>query len=41
MRTPRVKNNFCFFYAPGVNHDEATREEFYDELRTGVDKYTK
>ena len=29
----------CFFYAPGVHHEEDRREEFYDELRKGVDKY--
>ena len=29
----------CFFYAPGEHHKEERREEFYDELREGVDKY--
>ena len=28
-----------FFYAPGVQHKEKYREEFYDELRKGADKY--
>ena len=30
-----------FFYAPGMNHDEGTRAAFYDELRKGIDTYTK
>ena len=28
-----------FFYAPGIQHEAKCREEFYDELRMGVDKY--
>ena len=28
-----------FYYAPGMNHDEGTRESFYDELRRGIDTY--
>ena len=28
-----------FFYAPGANHSEKIREDFYDELRKGIDKY--
>ena len=40
----RMKNSqdeciFAFFYAPGANHDEKKREEFYDELRKGIDRY--
>ena len=39
METPIDEILICFFYAPGVHHEEDRREEFYDELREGVDKY--
>ena len=39
MKTKQEERVFCFFYAPGVNHKEKCREEFYDELRKGAEKY--
>ena len=41
MKSPLEENIFCFFYASGLNHEEGTREMFYDELRKGVDKFAK
>ena len=40
----RMKNStsekiICFFYTLGVNHKEECREELYEELRKGIDKY--
>ena len=42
----RLKNKigeiiFCTFYAPGQNHSESERMKFYDELRSGCDRYIK
>ena len=40
MKSPEELCLFVFFYAPGANHDEKCREEFYDELRKGVDEHS-
>ena len=39
MKSPDNESLIAFFYAPGANHDEKHREEFYDELREGIDRY--
>ena len=39
MKSPDNESIITFFYAPGANHDEKHREEFYDELREGIDRY--
>ena len=39
MKNPSEENIFCFFYAPGSHHEEKLREQFYDELRKGIDKF--
>ena len=39
MKSSQDERVFAFFYAPGVNHNEKCREEFYDELRKGVEQY--
>ena len=39
MKNSQDECIFAFFYAPGANHDEKKREEFYDELRKGIDRY--
>ena len=39
MNSSEDESIFGFFYAPGVNHEEKCREEFWDELREGVDQY--
>ena len=41
MKSPQEENVFCFFYCPGISHEEETREMFYDELRNGVDKFAR
>ena len=39
MKTKQEERIFGFFYAPGANHEEKCREEFYDELSKGVENY--
>ena len=41
MKSSDNESIIAFFYAPGANHDEKQREEFYDELREGIDRYKK
>ena len=40
-KTTKQERIICFFYAPGDHHKERIRQEFYDELRRGVDKHPK
>ena len=35
----RRKNILFFLRASGANHEEKNREEFYNELREGVEEY--
>ena len=39
MKTSKKERIFGFFYAPGAHVDEKTRESFYDELRTGIERH--
>ena len=40
-KSTKQEKIFCFFYAPGEHHKERIRQEFYDELRSGLDKYPR
>ena len=33
------RKNIWFFYAPGANREDSLRDEFYEDLRTGVEQY--
>ena len=32
---------FGFFYAPGAHHDETVRTAFYNEMRSGLERYPR
>ena len=39
MKYSKEERIFGFYYAPGAHIDEETRESFYDELRSGVERH--
>ena len=39
MKSSEEERIFGFYYAPGAHIDEETRESFYDELRSGVERH--